>query len=245
MRTIPDAVHALERELRGVFGARLQSLVLYGMNAADASHGNGHAHGAAPHPVRTMAVVEGLSQQDLRACAGRVAAWHDLGLATPLFLHAQEFDRSLDVFPLEFGAILADHAVVAGRNPFEASTVDPADVRRACEVQARGHLLHLREGYVEAGGNGHAIAVLVVESAAPFAALLTSVARLEKRVDGDAAAAGRHIERTLGLAAGSLTDIVALAGVREIPAADAERIFPSYLEAVERLVSYVDGWSAR
>ena len=26
----------------------------------------------------------------------------------------------------------------------------PADLRRACEVQARGHLLHLREGYVEA-----------------------------------------------------------------------------------------------
>src|SRR5690242_21130273 len=31
------------------------------------------------------------------------------------------------------------------------SEVDPADLRRACEVEARGHLLHLREGYIAAG----------------------------------------------------------------------------------------------
>ena len=57
--------------------------------------------------------------------------------------------ESLDAFPLEFGAILADHAVVSGASPFDGLTVDAADLRRACEVQARSHLLHLREGYIE------------------------------------------------------------------------------------------------
>ena len=87
----------------------------------------------------------------------------------PSILAAHEFERSLDAFPLEFGAIVADHVVVAGENPFVASTVEAADVRRACEVQARSHLLHLRQGYLEAGGNPDALAVLIVGSAAPFA----------------------------------------------------------------------------
>ena len=67
----------------------------------------------------TLVVVEALTPDDLRACAARVAAWHEAGLATPLILEAQEFARSLDAFPFEFGAILADHAIVSGANPFE------------------------------------------------------------------------------------------------------------------------------
>ena len=38
-------------------------------------------------------------------------------------------------------------------------------------------------------------------------------------------------------------EIVKLVGVQEIPSADALRIFPGYLDAVERLTKYVDGWS--
>ena len=91
-----------------------------------------------------------------------MAAWHDAGLATPLLLAAHEFGRSLDAFPLEFGAILADHVVVAGSDPFDGLRVDAADLRRACEVQARSHLLHLREGYLETRGRGDALADLIV-----------------------------------------------------------------------------------
>jgi hypothetical protein len=39
--------------------------------------------------------------------------------------------------------------------------------------------------------------------------------------------------------------IVALTGDHELPSADAERLFTPYLDAVEKLVSYVDGWNAR
>ena len=79
---------------------------------------------------------------------------------------------------MEFGAILADHAVVSGRDPFDGLRVDAADLRRACEVQVRSHLLHLREGYIETRGRGDAIAELVADSAAPLAGLVKSVARL-------------------------------------------------------------------
>jgi hypothetical protein len=246
--SIPDSVRALERDLREIFGARLQSLVAYGVRASAAPHGGDHAHSGGHHLQRalthTLAIAETLTADDLRACAGRLKKWDAAALATPLLLAAHEFERSLDAFPLEFGAIVADHVVVSGKNPFEGLRVEPADVRRACEVQARSHLLHLREGYLETRENADALAVLVVESAAPFAALLASIARLQGAAAGDAAASGRHVERLLDVPGGVISDVVKLADVTEISAMEATRIFPAYLDAVETLVTFVDGWKA-
>jgi len=250
---IPEAVHALERDLRGIFGARLQSLSIYGARghaqggrdahathqpSAHASHGHDHP------PTTTLAVVESMTPADLRGCAGHVEAWHDAGLATPLLIAAREFERSLDAFPLEFGAILADHVVVAGGSPFATLEVDPADVRRACEVQARSHLLHLREGYLETRGRADALSVLIVQSAGALAALVASIARLEGHGSDDPGAAARHVERLLNLPGGPIAEVTRLVGVQEISSADAERLFAPYLDAVERLVSFVDGWQS-
>jgi hypothetical protein len=243
---IPDAVTALERDLRGIFGTRLQSMVVYGLRAQATPHnadGAHAAHGLDHRPLtHTLAVVDTLSTGDLRACTGHVQQWQDSGLDTPLLVAAHEFGRSLDVFPFEFGVILADHVLVSGRDPFDGLRVEPADQRRACEVQARGHLLHLREGYLETRGRGDALAVLIVESAPAFAVLLSSVAHLDAIEARDGAAAARHVERRLELTGGTATAIVALAGVSEISSAEAERLFAPYLETVERLVRYIDSW---
>jgi hypothetical protein len=240
--TVGDAVRALDQELRGVFGSRLQSLVVYGQRARH-PHGGGHSH--REPPAHTLVVVDGLTAADLRACATRVEAWHDQGLATPLVLAAHEFGRALDAFPFEFGDILADHMVVSGSSPFDGLTVDSSALRHACEVQARGHLLHLREGFLETRGRADALAVLIVRSAPPFAALLSAVARLEGHAIADPAAAARHAERVLKLPGTIAGEIVALTHVHEISSSDAERLFPPYLKAVEKLVEYVDRWRAQ
>jgi hypothetical protein len=246
---LPDAVRTLERELREIFGSRLQSLVIYGQRAhadrqtAGDRHGTHAGHGHDAPPTHTLAIVDSMTSNDLRACAVRVDAWHDAGLATPLLVADHEFAQSLDAFPLEFGAILADHTVVAGTNPFEALVVDPADLRRACEVQARSHLLHLREGFLETRGRADALALLIVRSAAAFAALVTSIARLEGHAADDSASAARHVERTLGMPNSAVSEITKLAGAHDISSAEAERLFGPYLDTVDRLVKYVDGWA--
>jgi hypothetical protein len=171
-----------------------------------------------------------------------MASWDDAGLETPLFVAAEEFERSLDAFPFEFGAILADHAVVAGADPFVGLRVDPAHLRHACEVQARSQLLHLREGYLETRGRGDAIADLLLRSSLPLAALLASVARLNGGShDADAAAA--QVEGAIGVAAGSLSRIVALARRRDLPSDEARRLFPPYLDALQKLTAHIDRWS--
>jgi hypothetical protein len=241
---ISDAAHRLERELREIFGSRLQSLVVYGQRAQPAHQAHaGHGHEDAP-PTRTLAIVGSMTPADLRACALRVETWHAAGLATPLLIAEHEFEQSLDAFPMEFGAILADHTIVAGANPFASLAVDPADLRRACEVQARSHLLHLREGFLETRGRADALSVLIVQSAAAFAALVTSIARLEGHATDDAASAARHVERIVGASSSAVADVAKLAGARDIASADAERLFPPYLAAVEGIVRYVDGWAS-
>jgi hypothetical protein len=203
-----EAWHLLERDLRSIFGGRLQSLSRYGRN------------------THTLVIVDTLTQHDLRACAARVGAWHDAELATPLFLAAHEFESALDAFPLEFGAILADHTVIAGHAPFDRLAVDPADLRRAIEVQARSHLLHLREGFVETRGKSDGLSLLIVDSAPAFAALLDSVSRLDRSFDPGPI--GR--------------EIAALGGAHDLSSAHAERLFPGYLAIVERLVTHIDTW---
>src|SRR5262245_1801720 len=161
MTQVPDQVSVLVREVQEIFGGRLLSLVAYALRTTGGGHTAHHAHDELGR-TQTLAIVDTLTREDLTRCASHIADWHASGLATPLFLAKHEFERSLDAFPLEFGTILADHEVVFGKNPFDGLNVNSADVRRACEVQARSHLLHLREGFLEASGRADALSLLVV-----------------------------------------------------------------------------------
>ncbi len=205
----------------------------------------GNAGGWRPAPISTLGLVDTLTPDDLRSCAARTAGWHALGLTTPLLIPASEFRQSLDAFPLEFGAIIADHTVVAGTDPFAGLLVDPTDLRHACEVKARGHLLHLREGYLEARGRSDAVAELIAESAAALAALLRTVARLLGGDAGDGASAATLVERSLQVDDGTFREIVGFAGASSPTSEQARQLFPRYLSAVERLTTHIDRWNTR
>jgi hypothetical protein len=211
---ISDAVTALNLDMREMFADRLRSVVAYAITDRTPE---------TPQP--TLVIVDALTPADLRACAALVVKWHESGLATPLLLEASEFERSLDAFPYEFGAIIADHAIVSGENPFAGLQVDPADIRRACEIQARSHLLHLREGYIETQGRSDALAELIARSAAPLSALLRSVGRL----------------KGVSAADGVLAQVAGLNG-KELSPEAARRLFPDYLSAVEYLTNEIDRW---
>ena len=223
----------LERDLREIFGNRLGSLSVY-RPATDAPD----------TAVHTMVTVDSLGPDDLRACADRMGRWVDAGLATPLIVPTPELSRSLDAFPLEFAAIRAEHVLVAGDDPFVAVNVDDHDLRRACEVQARSHLLHLREGFIETEGRGDRVAALVSDSAQPLAGLVKSVARLLGSTEPTIERAAGDVEQAAGLPAGCLSTAVA-ANRAALTADAARRRFAEYLDAIEQLTRFIDGWSRR
>jgi hypothetical protein len=214
-----ELLRDLDRDLRAIFGDRMRSLVTYQPIAA--------ADGA-DSPVATLAVVDSLTATDLRACAERIELWHRHDLATPLILGADEFGRSLDAFPFEFGGILSHYEVVSGPDPFAGLSVDPADLRRACEIQARSHLLHLREGYMETESRSDRVAELIVRSAPALAALLTHVRRLSSGMD----------------VAPVLQRVAELGTAGTISSDEGRRIFPEYLAAMDLLATAHDRWSA-
>src|SRR6266850_781095 len=122
-------------------------------------------------------------------------------------------------------------------------TIERADLRRACEAQIKSHLVHLREGFIEAGGTPRAIAELVTASAPAFGALLRNIARLNGSSASDRAAATRDGARAAQLTDGIVTDLLALERPSSVKATDAARLFPEYLAAVEQLARYVDAWN--
>lgn len=233
-QTWQPAAESLTRDLGGIFRGRLLSIVAYG----------GQVDGNATAPLQSLALVSSLTAADLEACAHLVAHWARVGIGTPLILPDGEFRASLDVFPLEYGEIVRAHTLVYGTDPFEGVSISAGDLRLACEAQAKSHLLHLRQGYVQTGGRLPAVARLVAESAPAFAALLRNVGRLTGVQTSDRMEATRQGAKSAGLSIDTVDAILALESPSALPASDPARLFPDYLAAVERLAAVVDQWRA-
>ena len=196
-------------------------------------------------PAASLGFVETLTADDLEACSALVETWHREALATPLVLTPDEFRRSLDAFPLEYQAILDRHVLVAGRDPFGGCRIDAADLRRACETQARSHLIHLRQGWMEAGAHPHELVGLVARSAAPLRALLTSVAELQGVKVASADELAAFAEREAGMAGAVVRAVLALENTTPEHDQDVRSLLPAYLEAAGRLWSFIDAWKSR
>lgn len=225
------ALEALAADLHRIFGNRLHSVCAYGA-AADADA-----------EIRSIALVQSLDFEDLAACVPLTAGWANRGLAVPLLLERDEFRRTLDVFPLEYGEIIASHVVVRGDDPFVGLTVPDADRRRACELQAKSHLIHLREGFLETGGDPRRVARLIGASAEGFRHLLVHIVALvapSGHTDSDhlPEAAEEHI----GVPRELTREVMAAAGGGPSTIADPTAMLARYIAAVERVWEFVDGW---
>ncbi len=223
--------NTLVDDLQRVFASRLLSVIAYGYVPGEQNHAR----------LTTFVLVANLSHDDLEGCAQLANRWARMGIDTPLILPEEEFRRSLDSFPLEYADMLAGHVRVFGRDAFEGVVIDPEDLRRACEKQIKSHLLHLREGYIEAHGNPLAVAQLVAASASPFAALLRNVAQLRGLTSTTRIETALAGARAVELSDAVVRQVLSLEG----PAArtaDGARIFPGYLAAIEQLARAVDTW---
>ena len=110
-------------------------------------------------------------------------------------------------------------------------------------MQARSHLLHLREGYLETRGRSDALADLIVRSAPPLAALLKSVARLEGQPIANAVTRPPPSSNGCSVVPRGSHRATSsqLAGAHEICRPTMRAVcFRRICDAVERLTPYVD-----
>jgi hypothetical protein len=219
-------------DLQRIFGERLEAVVIYGA----------WRRGLVP----SLVLVKSLTIEDLTSCATRTSAWRRAGAGTPLVLTPYDFARSLDAFPIEYDEILTTHDVVFGRDPFDGLNVKREDLRRACEVQVKSHLLHLREDYLEGGGRPADVELLVRESAPGFAVVLRHLARLDDMPATTNAEIADYATRRISLDEHVVDNMLTLADADDVTApVDPARMFPSYLEAMDKLAAFVDRWRER
>ena len=223
-----DPLAGLLHDLQGTFGPRLNAFVTYGHEGTT--------------PLPSLAIVESLTVEDLSACARHAKSWHRDGAATPLILTRDEFADSLDAFPLEYGEILDTYRLLHGGDPFTGLSIRPEDLRRACEVLAKSHLLHLRENYMDGSARPAAISALVAESAPAFATLLRRLARLDGNKATTPLELGHYAAARPGLDARVVGDVFALAASGDQSGVDPLRLFPDYLAAAEQLARFIDAW---
>jgi hypothetical protein len=232
------AVDQFARDLEGVFGPRLESLVVYRGNQGDGS-------------VHSCALVHGLGFRDLAALLPFTESWHRHGVAVPLLLSSEELTRTVDVFPLEYAAIIADYRVMHGSDPFAGLSIAADDVRRAVEALAKSHLIHLREGFLESHGETTRVARLITASAAPLRALLVHIARMpdvahanpETALPSDESLASMA-EQRMGLPAPLIRTILASSSNGHSTITDPSHLLGSYIDAAQRIWEYVDKWRA-
>jgi hypothetical protein len=226
------AIDTLARDLDETFGARLHSLVAYTGHQADGS-------------VHSCAIVDGLGFRDLVACLPMTENWHHRGIAVPLMLASGEFERTVDIFPLEYSSILADYKVVRGQDPFQGIAIPSEDIRRATEGQAKSHLIHLREAFLESHGETTRVGRLIAASAAPLRALLTNIARLADSglvaTPTDEALAEMAKTR-IGVSASLIREVLASSGGGRSAIADPSALLAHYIEASQQIWEYVDRW---
>ena len=207
----------------------------------------------ASSPTSSVVFGDQIGAPDIEAFGTLTETWHRDGLATPLLLTPAEFRRSLDAFPFEYQAIIDRHVLIAGTAPFQDLVVDPQNLRRACEAQAKSHLIHLRQGWIEALGHDDQLARLIAESATPLHAVLANLARLGRRSLGEGGlqgASGRGQDQD-GAHAGAGAAGLDVALITEVLALEQEpdkarhlvRRLPDYLKASEQLWAFVDGWT--
>ena len=235
---LPDsrraALDSLTADLKGIFGDRLRALCAYGLDNRN------------ERDIHTLALVDHVTFDDLAACAPRTRGWLNRGLAVPLILQAEEFTRSLDVFPLEYGDIIAHHVMLHGADPFAGVTVSEQDRRRGCELQAKSHLIHLRESFLETHGEPRAVARLIGASAEGFRRLLENLVLLVRPAAEHAPGhpdLADDAERLVRVPA-SLTREVLAAGTTGGPGtiADPTALLSRYIDAVEDIWAFVDAW---
>ncbi|HEV7992234.1 MAG TPA: nucleotidyltransferase domain-containing protein [Gemmatimonadaceae bacterium] len=227
-------------QLTKAYGGKLSSVVLYGSAA-----GGDHVPNRSDYNILVLLDSFDGSQLDESSmvAASHVArAWKEAGNPPPMTLTREEWQRSSDIFPMEYADILERHRVLYGEPPFEGIQVSKADLRLQLEQQVMGKLLQLRQGAVLAGTDAKRRIELVAASLSTMMVLFRAVLRLHgERPEGDNAAIAGRVGALAGFDAAPFARAVRhVRGAEKIPAADAGKVLAGYLTAIDRLSRHLD-----
>ena len=133
-----EKLQAMVGKIKEAFGDQLKSVMLYGSKA------NGDIGGKCSD-YNTLVDSNDASFVNQQKLAPLTADWIKAGSPPPQVFSARMFDKSNDVFPIEFLDMKAHHKVLYGDDPLQGVKVDMSNLRHQCEFELKGKLLALRQ----------------------------------------------------------------------------------------------------
>jgi hypothetical protein len=226
-------------QLKKVYGAQLQAVVLYGSAAAG-------EHIAKRSDYNVLVIVDEVTMDHMRTGAAVARAWGEGGNPPPLTLTASEWRGSADIFPMEYADILERHRVLFGAPPFDGITVERRYLRLQLEHEAMGKLLKLRQGVLAAGGDAKALVELLAASLSTIMVIFRAVERLHEAVPPtDYDRLTRDVARRVGFDSEPVARVVRhLRGEVKIGTGDVSTLLAGYIDSMHRLVAYLDRYQS-
>lgn len=216
---------------------------LNGLNASAVLYGSAARGDWIPgrSDVNLLLVVDDTTPEALRRLTPVVTDWHTRGFLPPLIIGRGEWDRSVDVFPIEITDMQLSHRVLCGTDPVRAMVVDPADLREGVERELRGKLVRLRQAYVRFGESGVILGGFAATSVPTFFALLRCIAVLFGREPGRER---RDTVRALAAELGADGEAaISIAEHRKEPDWNCSpELFVRYMDLVCKTVNLVDNF---
>ncbi len=166
-------LQAYAKDVKGAFGDQLEGLLIYG-SAVRGEFLPGRSN------LNLLLVLTGYDAVTLKRYEPVHKRWSKEGVIIPLFLTDQEIKTSSALFPLEFLEIQEHHRVLGGRDPFVGFHVDGSRVGDAVMQGLAGHVLRLRQRFVEAGGANDAVMILLPLAITSIVPLLRGVQRMRE-----------------------------------------------------------------
>jgi hypothetical protein len=147
-------VRAYAKEVKSVFGDRLEGLLIYG-SAVRGEFLRGRSN------LNMIMLISSYDAATLRLYAPVHKRWSKEQVVVPLFLTEEELIRTSSIFPLEFLEIQEHHRVLGGRDPFVGFHVKADRLHSQVVEGLAAHVLRLRQRYVEGGGQDDAVTILL------------------------------------------------------------------------------------
>lgn len=224
----------LVAQLAQVHGAKLRCVLLYGSAAAGESVER-HSD------LNVLVLVDAIDPAQLEALGATARAWTEAGNPPPFELTVEEWQRSADIFPMEYADILERHRVLHGALP-PATTVDREDLRRQTEHEAMGKVLRLRQGIMHAGTDTARQLDLLRASHGTLMAIFRAALRVAgERAPSDREALIARVAALAGLDGGPFSRVHAhVKGRTALAAREAEGVLFATLAGMQRLTTWLD-----
>lgn len=158
-------------KLKGIYGANLISILLYGSAAGQDFH-----EGYSDHNV--LVALKELSLEELGRSAKLCRKWIASNNPPPLFIDQEYINTSADVFPLEFLDIQENHRVLYGANLFLDIKISTENLRLECESELKGKILALRQSFLQVYPSKRKIKKMMLSTSSSLFAIFRGFLRL-------------------------------------------------------------------